>query len=198
MNVYLDVARLTGEPFTWDGFDNLVTVHATEPNPHPNNGRIDSLRAIAILRSERTPLGLLREVWTSDHINRVAAFKAMQPANGGDERDRGLGWSRAGAQGLIDEFIWGLVDSSGGDIAPDLRAPYGSPPLDREDGMVFATARAAGFLGVDHYERFVLTRDRGFRTAQLPGDTDVLWPADWIDRHRGEARAVAMKNLLGR
>lgn len=197
VNVYLDVARLTGEPFTWDAFDNLVTLHTNESNPHPSNGNVDSLRAVATLRGPRSPLGIRREVWTSEHINETVAFKAHQSTDATDRRDRGLGWSIAGAQGLIDELIWGLVEISDGDIAAHVNAPYGCPPLDREDGMVFATARDAGFMDAGYYQRFVITRDRGFQDAQLPGETQVIPPANWVDLHRGESRAIALKRLLG-
>ena len=50
VNIYLDMARLLGDPFSWDAFDAALAVHATEPNPHPADARIDSLRAIASLR----------------------------------------------------------------------------------------------------------------------------------------------------
>ena len=198
VNIYLDVARLVGEPFTWDSFEATLAVHATEPNPHLTDARIDSLRSIASLRSARSPSGIRREVWTSDHINLVAAYKASQLVDASDPRDRGLGWSASNAQGLIDELIWGIVDQTDGDTAGEIVGSYGSPPLDHEDGRVFATARDAGFIAVDHYDRHLVTRDRGFANASLPGLTVVQHPADWVDLHRGEERAVAFKRLLGR
>lgn len=198
VNIYLDVARLLGSPFTWDAFDAAIAVHATEPNPHPTDARIDSLRSIASVRSGRSPSGLRREVWTSDHINLTAAYKLNQSASAPDIRDRGLGWSPDAAQAFVDDLIWGIVDQTDGESVGEIVSAYGSPPLDHEDGRVFATARDAGFIDVDHYERYVITRDRDFAAATLPGFSIVQHPADWVDSHRGEERAVAFKRLLGR
>ena len=198
VNIYLDVARLLGDPFTWDAFDAALAVHATESSPHPTDARIDSLRAIASLRSGQSPSGVRREVWTSDHINLTAAYKLSQSAQAPDIRDRGLGWSAKSAQAFVDELIWGIVDQTDGESVGEIIGSYGSPPLDHEDGRVLATARDAGFIEVDYYDRYVITRDRGFSTTDnLPGDASVQHPADWIDLDRGEQRAVAFKRLLG-
>lgn len=198
VNAYLDVARLVGEPFSWAGFDAVLAIHASEPNPHPTDAAVDSLRALAALRSGSSPAGVAREVWTSNHIIATTAFKAHQDSSAADPRDRGLGWSLASAQQLVDELIWGLVDFSDGDNIGDVEIAYGSPPLDHEDGLVFATAHGAGFIEVDYYHKVVITRDRGFASATLPGLTEVMHPATWLSLHRGEERTVAFKRLLGR
>jgi len=199
VNIYLDLARLLGDPFSWDAFEAALAIHATEPNPPPTDARIDSLRAIASLRSGQSPSGVRREVWTSDHINGTAAYKLHQSPQAADPRDRGLGWSVNSAQAFLDELVWGIVDQTDGDSVGEILDTFGSPPLDREDGRVLATARDAGFIEVDRYYRYVVTRDRGFASAEhLPGDAILLHPADWIDLDRGEQRAVAFKRLLGR
>jgi hypothetical protein len=198
VNVYLDLARLIGPAFSWNAFDALMEIQASEPNPHRSDARIDSLKAIASLRLGRSPSNVPTEVWTSDHINLTAAFKLSQAIDSPDVRDRGLGWSKEVAQHFIDEAIWGLVDQSEGDSVGEIIGSYGSPPLDHEDGRVLATARDAGFMHAGHYDRYILTRDRGFLSATIPGVAIARQPADWVDRYRGEARAVALKRLLGR
>ena len=56
VNVYLDLARLIGPAFSWNAFDALMEIQASEPNPHRSDARIDSLKAIASLRGRPTSL----------------------------------------------------------------------------------------------------------------------------------------------
>ena len=60
------------------------------------------------------------------------------------------------------------------------------------------TVRDAGLIEADHYDKDVITRDREFASAILPGLDDVMHPADWLALQRGEERTVAFTRLLGR
>ncbi|WP_091708717.1 hypothetical protein [Microbacterium sp. cf046] len=185
MNIYLDIARELGEPFTWEKFEATL---AADPG--------DSLLAIAALRSGVMPDGCSVEVWTSDHIDYLVALKASQPTRAQDERNRGLGWSSENAQALVDELVGDLIFCTNGGSIGDVPISYGTPPLDHEDGCVYATVRDGGHEAV-YYDRYCLTRDGHFLRANLPGLIDVLHPRDWVLRHRALARATAFKRMLG-
>lgn len=188
-NVLLDVATLVGEPFTWSKFDAIA---AAAPGTHAGA----SVRAVQLLRGGQHPDGRRIEVWTSDHIDQLVAVKAHQSRTANDERDRGLGWSRENAQGLVDALVVDLLQDTGGDSVGTVQISYGSPPLSHEDGCVYATARAAGHEGV-FYDRVCLTRDRFFLEASLPGLIDVHKPHDWVSVWIAESRARAFSAMRG-
>lgn len=185
VNIYLDVAREVGEPFTWEKFEAALL---GDPS--------DSLRVVAALRVGVTPAGTPVEVWTSDHIDFLVALKASLPTDADEERNRGLGWSVESAQDLVDLLVGRLVDVTNGGSIGEVAIAYGTPPLDHEDGCVYATVRDCGYDGI-FYDRLCLTRDGHFLRAKLPGLIDVLHPRDWIIRHRAESRAIAFKKLMG-
>lgn len=196
VNVYLDAARATGEPFTFAEFDRIVAAHGADPVPSRSKN-IDSLRAIATTLSGRFVGQIPLEVWTSDHIDVLTATKASHPVNAQIDEDRGLGWSRVNSQALVDHLIAELCfpRSNGGSVG---RIPisYGTPPLSHEDGTVYATARDAGATGV-LYERFCVTRDKEFRLAALPGEITVLYPHEWVAYCRRAKSIVGSRALRG-
>lgn len=140
-NVYLDVAQLTGEPFTWAQASKIAAQHASSPIPFKAEPAVDSLRAIAVCTSGRLAGEELLEVWTSEHIRATVVYKAMQSAKPDPTTGyRGLGWSQRNAESLADELLAGIVNQSGGgDTGPQF--PDGNPPLDHE-----------GWLGVRHLQ----------------------------------------------
>ncbi|XVV11070.1 hypothetical protein ACQP2X_40470 [Actinoplanes sp. CA-131856] len=160
-NVYLDTAALLGPPFTWEKFDAAVARLSRVPVPHPSDAAADSLRAIAATTSGHFAGDESLEAWTSSHIDIIVRGKAEQrtepdPLTG----YRGLGWSRADAQTLVDELIYGVTDWSGGGSLGRC-FPDGNPPLDHEDGMVYGACRQlAGEDPLAHV--YCVTRDRGF------------------------------------
>lgn len=183
VNVYLDVARLLGPPFTWDKFEAASAAHHAAPVPCVDDPRVDSLRAIATCRS-----GYLAgrddilEVWTSEHIDDLVRYKAIQPTDGSTAEDRGLGWSPDDADELVTGLVHGLVfdDSRGGQVE-GIRIPSGTPPLSHEDGMVFAASLKA-YPDEVAVARYCVTRDVEFREClpDLPGEVDVLYPYEWL------------------
>ncbi|UIN30936.1 hypothetical protein [Microbacterium binotii] len=189
VNVFLDVAELVGEPFSWERFDEV------QSSIQPHQRGAQSFRVIAGLRTGQRPDGRRVELWTSDHIDRLVALKAYHPRDADDERDRGLGWSRDGAQSLIDVLIADLVQWTGGGTVGDVAISYGTPPLSHEDGCVYATARDAGHADV-YAERYCLTRDNHFLHARLPGLIDVQHPRDWMVDNDAMARAAALRKML--
>ena len=180
VNVYLDVARLMGEPFTWQRFDELAVKHASSPLPY-HDGRVDSLRAIAVTATGHVCPHQPVEVWTSHHIDGLVVTKAMQPTAAPSDELRGLGWARQSAEGLLGELVHDLVfDRTGGGTTGTVAAPWGSPPLSHEDGNVYATLRDAAPDADPEPRRICVTRDGDFLNSSLFSNADVWHPADWV------------------
>lgn len=76
-NVYLDVARLIGPPFSWEKFSATTAKIARDGVPHPRDASFDSLRAVALSTSGRFAAGEVLEVWTNDHIERLVDLIAQ-------------------------------------------------------------------------------------------------------------------------
>ena len=183
VNVYLDVASLLGPPFDWDRF--AVMAHATraEPLPHLSDGRKDSLRAIAVSMSGSVCKHQRLQVWTSHHIDGLVVHKASSPADVALPAERrGLGWSDGQARLLLQGFVHTLAfDMTSGGTLGKVASPWGSPPLDHEDGCVYATARDAGPDEEEPVARYCVTRDVDFlRSAQFSNVT-TLDPAAWVE-----------------
>lgn len=157
VNIYLDIADLLGPPFTWVAFSAATAQHSNYPLPNRADGRVDSLRAVAVCQSGRFAASHPLAVWTSAHIDSLVRRKAAER----------LGWTYTEAQHLVDLLVHGIMtDSDGGTLG--LMLPYGNPPLDHEDGMVYAACRDAMDADDVLVERFCVTRDPRFppsRTA---------------------------------
>jgi hypothetical protein len=197
VNIYLDVARLLGPPFSWDRFDEAVIACRNEKLPHPHDAAYDSLRAIAVSRSGRFAGSHKLEVWTSAHIEGLVRHKAAQPVAGSTPEERGLGWLWEDADNLVASLVGDLVyDQSFGGTVGEVPIPYGAPPLSHEDGCVYETARSAGEEDQFPY-RYCVTRDRELRQARLPGEIDVLFPHEWVQQTREARRRIAMQHMKG-
>lgn len=192
VNVYLDVAELVGEPFSWDRFEQLAQHHASDRLPHPTNRQIDALRAVAVSRSGRFIGGQPLEVWTSSHINGLVVGKA-------EER---LSWDPASCESLLQDLVYDLVyELSGGGSMGRVEKTEGSPPLDNEDGRVFATAYTApSDPEGDFCYRYCVTSDREFRTAagQVSGEVRLLYPFEWVELTRDVRRKAGMDRMRPR
>ncbi|MFF2297928.1 hypothetical protein [Arthrobacter sp. NPDC058127] len=185
VNIYLDVARILGPAATWDAFLELAVKHANEPLPHRRDAALDSLRALAISKSGKYEPGVKLEIWFGQHLDDTTYFKLIQDAGAADRvEDCGFGWAAKDADDfmelLVDPF-WCEDDNfvSGDPIG------YETPPLDHEDGCVYAIARDAGSENYS-YERFCVTRDVDFRNAALKGDIEVMHPHEWVAHVRGK------------
>lgn len=191
-NVYLDVARLIGAPYSAEELHRIATEQAPAPVPHPTDAAMDSLRLIAACRSGRPAGGRALQVWSSTHIRNTVAYKAQQavepdPVTG----HHGLGWDEDDAWDLVDGLVDWIVDLTNGDHLDTVIGAVDNPPLDHEDGTVFGACRhLEGQNPLD--EVFCVTRDKGFirahRDARLSGTVTVLPPAAmlaWIRRRRG-------------
>ena len=65
------------------------------------------------------------EVWTSAHIDRLVISKALEVV-----RDRaGRRWTQATAEGLVEDFLYQVLDDTGGGTVGDIVVPMGNPPL---------------------------------------------------------------------
>jgi hypothetical protein len=197
-NIYLDAAHLLSQPFSWPKFDAAAARLARLPMPHPTDGANDSLRALAACTSGRFAGEEALEVWTSSHIDKIVRGKAQHPnTNDPSFEHRGLGWSRADADALVDDLIYGLVERSGGGSVGQL-VPDGNPPLDHEDGMVFGACRyLAGDDPLAHV--YCVTRDRGFLDAykarSLSNHSRVMTPATFIALTRAARTQYSIRRL---
>lgn len=186
VNIYLDVVRIAGGACALDDLPALR-------GEYPNRPVLD---LISYVLSGKRPNGEPLEVWTSNHINYLVALKASQPNSMTiDERDRGLGLPEAEAQAVVDNFVWPLVDATGGDIVPVERSSE-SPPLDHEDGLVHATARSAGYQDAFYERRVCITRDRGFLDADTGHVVEKYHPSEWVIAHRQQRSEAKMRALL--
>jgi hypothetical protein len=178
VNVYLDVADLVGEPFSWERFEDLALQHARDPVPHPSDRRLDALRALAVSKSGKFIGPQPLEIWSSDHINNLVQSKA----------EAALGWTVQTSRDLLATLVDDLVyDMSNGGSVGEVQRGEGSPPLDHEDSFVFATAHGAPLDPEgDYWYRYCITSDVQFRESreQLSSDVLVLYPHEWITHVR--------------
>jgi hypothetical protein len=187
VNVYLDIARLVGSPFTWAKFDTHSAQLMPLPVPNSSDERVDSLRSVAYCRQGKVIDGEPIEVWTSDNVDETLVHKAMQPATHPDPYLRGLGWSQPDALNLLETLVRDLVHETGGDSLGQLQGHGWSPPLaDHEDGYVYETAYRAGDIEV--MPRICVTRDGEFRSAALPLRVDVMYPDEFVNYIRKARR----------
>ncbi|MFV4913046.1 hypothetical protein PFZ49_05650 [Microbacterium lacticum] len=197
-NVYLDVAEVLGEPYSLQAFNKRAAQVGRDPLPH-NDSKIDSLRALAVCTSGRFAGAETLEVWTSDHIDRMVRNKAMHPTTEDAVTGfRGLGWSQASAEALVDDLVYGVIDASGGGTIGQA-FPDGEPPLDHEDGLVYGACREV--MRADALCRtYCVTNDRGFlsdaREGRLPDHTIVLAPARFVALVRSARAATGMQNVV--
>ena len=174
-NIYLDVARVVGGPFTWAKFVALVAQMAKEPVPSPRGPAFDSVRVVALCMSGRFAGDEPLEVWTNAHIDRMVRAKASDPTEGVELP--GLGWSIEDSEELVDLLIGGVIDASSGGSLGSEGFPDGDPPLDHEDGLVFGACRL--LAGDDPLSNvYCVTWDMSFlqahRDGRLPAHSRVV------------------------
>ncbi|MFE9580549.1 hypothetical protein ACFYO1_29510 [Nocardia sp. NPDC006044] len=182
-NIYLDVASLTGPPFTWAKF-NSAAARLAFARPDPTTRSYpDSLLAVAVCQSgnmtRREPI----EVVVSDHIQVMTHKKAVEI----------LGWQRQDADTLLTGMIGGLVEMSNGYTISN-SCPDGNPPLDHEDGLVYGTCR---FVANEDplAQVYCVTRDKPFveayRSHALRQHTKVLTPTQFRSLVRAARNPMA-------
>lgn len=189
VNVYLDVAELTGEPFSRGACARAEA--AGYPRTGQERRRLLSLQAIEHSRSGAFAGAAPLQVWTSRHIDGLVARKASQPADESlPSEDRGLGWTQDHADDLVDDLVWELVyDATGGGRAPDRGAEQAGQVGD-EDGRVLSAAKHAD-PDDQPVRRYCVTNDQPFRErAGGRSDVVVLHPIEWLMLLR-EARGLA-------
>lgn len=196
-NVYLDVARTLGEPYTLQAFNKRAAQVGRDAVPH-NNSKNDSLRAIAVCTSGRFAGAETLEVWTSDHINRMVRNKAIHPTTEDPVTGfKGLGWSPSNAGALVNDLVYGVVQASGGGTIGHT-FPDGNPPLDHEDGLVYGACREV--MRADALCRtYCVTNDQPFladyRAGRLSGHTIVLAPAQFLTLVRSARAGLGARNI---
>jgi hypothetical protein len=195
VNIFVDVAELVGEPFSWGKFERLAAERANDPLPHKSNAAYDSLRALGCLVGGTLPDGRPVEVWTSDNIDYSVALKLSQSPTAPHPDDRGHGWSKLNAQAVVDQLVRTIVERTSGGSTGFHEVAYG-PPLDHEDGCVYATVTEAGHSDAPYYERYCLTRDEPFQKADLRGLIDRMAPHTWVQKHRALSHSVTFAAML--
>jgi hypothetical protein len=193
VNVYLDAARVVGAPFTWERLEAAGVRARADGVPHRRDPGLDSVLTILACAGGQHADGRSLSVWTSDHINLMVASKAAHPTSG--VGNPGLGWLDADAQTLLEDLVWEVVIRSEGNTVGEIVSAYGDPPLDHEDGTVYATARDADDPDDGYVDRVCITRDTGFLNASLPGLIQVVSPSTWILEYQAEERKRAMRRL---
>jgi hypothetical protein len=190
VNIYLDVAQHLGPGASWEDFLCAAAESAVVQAVRPNT-RIDSLLALAISKNGSYGKDQLLEIWSGKHLDDATYLKLVQPedAVGADFRseDVGFGWSHSEADAFMGDIFDPFWEKTGGYVSRALS--YESPPLDHEDGCVYATARDAGAEKI-YYERYCVTRDKEFRNADLRGDITVLHPHEWVTHMRQKMNPV--------
>lgn len=199
VNVYLDAARMVGEPFQWPNLSDKIAEHYNDPANTKADHRMDALRCIALASSGRLAGNVMLEVWTSDHIDALVRFKAMQPDDEDlDDEDRGLGWSEDNAEALLDDLVWKVINDSSGDSKGNVWQPRATPPLSHEDGLVYATARDADTDDVE-CRRIVVTSDKGFlkHCGGHKAYPRALSTSQFVQLVRNARQAFATKQMRG-
>ncbi|WP_213002686.1 hypothetical protein [Winogradskya consettensis] len=198
-NIYLDAARVLGEPFTWGKLRHVVDKLESVLVPHPKDEAFDSLRALNYAYAVQIDLDNV-EVWASYHIAVMVRYVLERPVVPSKKNETpGLGWSAESVEDLLDELIFGLVTLSGGGIVKRY-LPDGNPPLDHEDGKIYGACRA--LAGDDPLaEVYCVTRDREFRAAYRKGllgrHTQVIAPAELAMMIRQASAQAAFRRILG-
>lgn len=194
VNVYLDIASLLGPPFSWSALSAHAARISGDPVPHPSDPRHDSLRAVSGASSGKFAGRHPLQVWTSAHIDGLVRHKACQPDDDAlYPEDRGLGWSEEQGQGLVDDLVWGAVETTAGDTV-GCAYPYGDPPLSHEDGLVYGACKEA-FDQDLLCERYCVTNDRDFLRQELPGHVRVLRPAQFVRLLRAARTSISVNRM---
>jgi hypothetical protein len=187
VNVFLTAARWVGTPFTWERFEEKAKERARNWVPSFDKYGGDSAVALWMASSGEFVPGQPLAIWTSDHIENLIYKKAMDP----DDReladeDRGVGWSEPDAKSILDELHDRLIPEN---QTVNVTAPAGPVSLGREDGLVLATAREAGY----HTDiKYCVTKDRLFRATGDPmGNVLVLKPHEFVTLLRQSRQAVS-------
>ena len=197
VNVYLEVASLVGEPFTWANFNTIAARVAREACPH-QNAAVDCLRTIAMCQSGKFAGEDVVEVWTNAHIDRLVEYKAKQSTVRDQDGHRGLGWSAANAEDLVDDLVYGTTANSNGGTLGSVHMPDSNPPLDHEDGMVFGAGRY--IAGDDPLSVVtVVTMDRGFvdeyRAGKLSPHVRVVFPGPMAAAMRAARQRLSIRAM---
>lgn len=187
VNVWLTVARNLG-PFT------LEQVRARIGQANHHGPSFDVFDLFATVAREQLEGDSIR-IWSGDHIEETALYKAIQPDDSSLPAERrGLGWTPAEAE-CIAELIEAMVDFTGGGFCNRV-GTYGHPPLDYEDGRVLQTARMADY-GNALCERVCVTYDRDFILHRKDDPlVRVMSPDSWCSEYASYRRKAAMRSML--
>lgn len=154
VNVYIDVARQCGPSFTWEtlpssSFDDVETDHQR-----------GAQYALRIAREGRYIGPIALELWTSTHITDMVVTKLISELN----------WDDSDAERYGQEMLDQCYRTRGAELTVGIARQ--SPPLDHEDGLVFATAVAS-------QAQFLVSNDADFVAVDRINGVEVMTPHQW-------------------
>ncbi|WP_339619848.1 hypothetical protein [uncultured Salinibacterium sp.] len=193
VNVYLGIARLLGEPFAMEDFNDRV-ISVGKKLEHELTKDEWCLLAVAVTSSGFLAGTSPLQVWSSDHIDGLVEYKAGQEENKLKKpEDAGLGWSKDNAQSLRCDLVdWVVRESSGSSI--NIVIPKSTPPLSHEDGLVYATGRDCADADT-LCERYVVTFDSDFMSDESLSYPRVLSPDQFVRLVRTARRNLAIQGM---
>ena len=167
MNIYLNVARFVGEPYSRSLLHTTLMGQIHQPSPR-STPLTESAKLVAISSSGVFAGNQLLQVWTSDWI-----VKGTQRVAGRDVNLNGLGWSLPSAQGLVSDLIFGTVvtPSNGLQLPTNKRAKF--PGLSPDDSQVLNTALQTKIANPAS-EVICVTNDVGFRNTTSNQDVVMM------------------------
>ncbi len=167
MNIYLNVARLVGEPYSRNKLHNRLITPIVNPNERLKQ-IIDSAKLVAVVNSGVFAGNQPLEVWTSDWIVKGSINVANRSVGA-----NGLGWNLPNAQALGTELIFGTVvsPSRGSQLPTDKKVKFDD--LSPDDSQVLNTALQARALNPGS-DVICVTNDGPFRNTAWNEDVIMM------------------------
>lgn len=173
VNIYLDVARWVGPPYSNQKLQIKLLQHRQDPST-PVEVKIQSAKLASLCSSGVFAGNQKLQVWTSDWINNVAVRVAMRSRG-----EKGLGWSETNAELIRTDLIHGTVvgPSNGFLLNSDKTAKF--EDLDWDDAQVLTTALQARVLSPSS-TTICVTNDKAFRNTNSCGDVTMLTSPEFL------------------
>lgn len=177
INVWVDVACELGKSPTPTTRKALEALLSTRPRPDWKRPETDSLRCWLMAASGEFISALEASVCVSEYMLGVLLTKLTQPVDGPTPETRGKGWTIETAEDFIEDAVFSFARTPKQIGEPEPTGAELHPPLDYEDGMVLACAKAAGA----HY---LVTADTDFNTVRnhrnLSGTLTICTPSQLV------------------
>ena len=173
INVYLNVARLVGEPYS----KIMLHTRLIKPTHDPSERLkliIESAKLVAVTTSGVFAGNQSLQIWTSDWIVKGTINVAKRPVS-----DKGLGWGLANAQALEADLIFGTAvgPSNGLQLPTNKSAKFDG--LSSDDAQVLSTALEA--LSQNPSSQVIcVTNDTAFRNTTWNGGVLMMTSGEFL------------------